>query len=361
MVGLPPCFIGSSSEGEPYAEALRYHLDGAGVPAELWSLGAFAAGDTTIETLDEKMTECSFAAFVVTPDDAVTKRDKLKLAPRDNVVLEYGMFLGRLGRSRTFLIVPKGLSELHLPSDLLGVTLQTYNYKQDAQLKTRRTTMKAIADEIIEEIERQQWLQPAMDGQMVEDLLEGVSRHLDASKARLPGQSNAWVQGVLNTVQERFVNRTEDAYSAWLRPGPDDRLHLVSSSNIPRGYPDQEGWGRDEGLVGRVWVQGQPAAVTKLQRHPWFEEREGCENETYLCAPVGPPGGPGGVLAVGSDNGFVSEPGDLGFIGVYAAVLSLAVNAAAVEANGTIGAAVNDTLRATSRLTKSAYRRVRGY
>ena len=360
MVGPPPCFIGSSSEGEPYAEALRYHLDLAGIPAELWSLGAFAAGDTTIEGLEQNMAECSFAAFVVTPDDAVTKRERLKLAPRDNVVLEYGMFLGRLGRSRTFLIVPKSLRELHLPSDLLGVTLQTYNHRLDATLKTRRTAMRAIADEIIEEIERQQWLLPAMNGQMVGDLLEGVSRHLDASKARLPSNSDIWVQSVLNTVQERFVNRTEDAYAAWLRPGADDRLHTFASSNLPRGYPDEDGWGRDQGLVGRVWVQGQPVAVTKLQQHPWFEKREGCENETYLCSPVGAPGGLGGVLAVGSDNGFVSEPGDLGFIKLYAAVLSLALNAGVHESDETIGTAVSDVLRGYERIGKRVLQRVRG-
>src|SRR5437867_814729 len=99
MVGLPPCFIGSSSEGEPYAEALRVHLDDAGVPVELWSLETFAAGDTTIETLEREMSRCSFAAFVVTPDDVTIKRGDRKLAPRDNVMLEYGMFLGRIGRS----------------------------------------------------------------------------------------------------------------------------------------------------------------------------------------------------------------------------------------------------------------------
>lgn len=359
MLGLPPCFIGSSSEGEPYAEALRYHLARASVPAELWSLGAFAAGDATIETLEENMAECSFAAFVATPDDAVTKREQLKLAPRDNVVLEYGMFLGRLGRSRTFLIVPQSLSDLHLPTDLLGVTLQTYDHEEDPTLKARRTAMKAIADEIVEEIERQQWLLPAMDGQMVEDLLEGVSRHLDASKARLPSKSNAWVQSVLNTVQERYVNRTEDAYAAWLRPDSDDRLHVFAASNLPRGYPDDQGWGRDEGLVGRVWVQGQPAAVTKMQQHPWFEPREGCENETYLCSPVGAPGSPGGVLAVGSDNGFVSEPGDLGFIRVYAAVLSLAINGPVDQSDDSITAAVSDAVFATGRVGKSILQRVR--
>jgi hypothetical protein len=361
VVHLPPCFIGSSSEGEKYAEALRVHLDDAGVSAELWSLEAFAMGDTTMETLEAQMEQCSFAVFVATPDDNVTKRANTKLAPRDNVLLEFGMFMGRLGRDRTFLLVPTTLKDLHLPSDLLGVTLGTYNYRDDASLKQQRTAMKARADEIIEVIKRLQWLEPPLDGAMADDLLRGVSRHLDASGARLPPDRGGWVQGVLNTVQERFVSRTEDAYAAWLRPGADDRLHVGAHSNLPRGYPDEEGWGRDEGLVGRVWVTGQPAAVSELRGHPWFEAREGCENESYICVPVGAPGGPGGVLAVGSDNGFREEQGDIGFLLVYAAVLSLRLNVSdrAPEPDSALDV-IGDAIAVPGRLGGALWRRING-
>lgn len=361
MVGLPPCFIGSSAEGEPYAEALRVHLEDAGVPARLWSLETFAAGKTTLETLEEQLDQCSFAVLVVTPDDELSKRGSFKLAPRDNVMLEYGMFLGRLGRERTFLLAPRGLKELHLPSDLLGMTLKLYTHRDDATLAQRRTAMKARADEIIEEIRRLEWLDPPLDATLVGDLLGGVSRHLDSSRTMLPGRADAWVQAVLNTVQERFVSRTEDAYSAWLRPGADDRLRVGRHSNLPRDYPNEEGWARDEGLVGRVWVQGQAASVSALRGHPWYEPREGCENESYIAAPVGAPGGPGGVLAVGSDNGFVLQPGDRDFVVVYAAVLALALSAENAPApHDTIGAAVGDALRVPGRLTGAALRALRG-
>ena len=83
--------------------------------------------------------------------------------------------------------------------------------------------------------------------------------------------------------------------------------------------------GMGEGLVGKVWATGQPRAVSQLKHHPWFKPRPGCENETYLCVPIGKPGGPDGVLAVGSDAGFDVRSGDLGLLHAYAELLALAM------------------------------------
>ena len=47
--------------------------------------------------------------------------DKSADAPRDNVLFELGLFMGRLGRSRTFVAYNKDAG-LKLPSDLAGVT-----------------------------------------------------------------------------------------------------------------------------------------------------------------------------------------------------------------------------------------------
>src|SRR4029453_17942183 len=44
---------------------------------------------------------------------------------RDNVVFELGLFTGRLGRDRAFILMPKN-SDFHLPTDLLGVSTATF-------------------------------------------------------------------------------------------------------------------------------------------------------------------------------------------------------------------------------------------
>ena len=52
-------------------------------------------------------------------------RGKLFSAPRDNVVYELGLFSGALGRERCFFATPRR-SDIHLPSDLLGMTAGSY-------------------------------------------------------------------------------------------------------------------------------------------------------------------------------------------------------------------------------------------
>jgi len=77
-------------------------------------------GATIIEKL-ETHGQASFAVILLTPDDVgavAIEPDKLKPRARQNVVLELGYFLGRLGRRRVAALVSKGVE---LPSDYSGV------------------------------------------------------------------------------------------------------------------------------------------------------------------------------------------------------------------------------------------------
>jgi len=123
----PRLFIGSSSEALPTAEALRAGLVSPGVEIGLWSEDVFEASDTTIESLEAELSRCDFAVLVLSPDDQVLSRKTRRHAPRDNVIFELGMFMGALTRGRTYIVQPKAAASLKIPTDLLGITVLSYD------------------------------------------------------------------------------------------------------------------------------------------------------------------------------------------------------------------------------------------
>lgn len=128
----PSLFVGSSSEGLPVARALQVELQDA-AEVTLWNQGFFGLSQGTLESLVNALERFDFAVLVATPDDLVTRRDETALSPRDNVMLELGLFMGRLGRTRTYLLADP--RTVRLPSDLNGVMLATYDSQRtDANL-----------------------------------------------------------------------------------------------------------------------------------------------------------------------------------------------------------------------------------
>jgi predicted nucleotide-binding protein len=127
----PSVFIGSSTEGLTIAEAIQQNLDHA-CDTMLWSQGFFGLGGGTLETLVERLDDYDFAILVLTPDDLVVSRGTKQGLSRDNVLVELGLFIGGIGRKRTFAVYDRTAS-LKLPSDLAGVTpsnLPTESHRQ---------------------------------------------------------------------------------------------------------------------------------------------------------------------------------------------------------------------------------------
>ena len=86
-----------------------------------------AVGETLIEKL-ESLTNADFACVLVTPDDVGTSKetpDDLKPRARQNVILEMGMVLSRLGRARVAILV-KG-TDIERPSDIDGLIYIPFN------------------------------------------------------------------------------------------------------------------------------------------------------------------------------------------------------------------------------------------
>ena len=119
----PSVFVGSSSEGVEFARAVRAALE-RDAEITLWEEGVFELGQTFVESLTQALSKSDFAVLVLTPDDVVQSRSMEMSGPRDNVIFELGLFMGRLGRGRTFIL--QSGAGLKVPSDLSGVSTAPY-------------------------------------------------------------------------------------------------------------------------------------------------------------------------------------------------------------------------------------------
>lgn len=121
-------FIGSSSEGLEIAKQFKTKVDaecGDWLESEIWNEGSvFMLNKNALDSLLKASRKFDYGVLVATHDDIVKTRGTEKLVPRDNVILEMGMFLGSLGLTRAFLLVEE---ETKLPSDYNGVTVPFYS------------------------------------------------------------------------------------------------------------------------------------------------------------------------------------------------------------------------------------------
>jgi hypothetical protein len=78
-------------------------------------------GKTIIEKFEHYASQCAFAIILLTPDDQSVppgSPDVRSWRARQNVIMELGWFMARLGRERVLLLHQ---GELEIPSDILGV------------------------------------------------------------------------------------------------------------------------------------------------------------------------------------------------------------------------------------------------
>jgi len=127
-------FIASSVDNLDLAYAAQEGLEHE-VEATVWNQGVFSLSKSTMASLLDVVESSDFGLFVFAPSDVTNMKNVEKQTVRDNVVFELGMFVGRLGQERCFILVPRGNDELHLPTDLLGVTTAAYDaQRQDGNL-----------------------------------------------------------------------------------------------------------------------------------------------------------------------------------------------------------------------------------
>ena len=148
-------FIGSSSEGLRIAEAVFAAFQTATEPT-LWTHQLFRPGRYPLDELEQQLRRHSFAVLVASPDDEVFKRGESSAAMRDNLLVEFGMFVGAIGRTRTFLVCPND-PELDLPSDLAGIIQAKYDAERASRGSGECAAAVQVACQQIRDAVEEEW------------------------------------------------------------------------------------------------------------------------------------------------------------------------------------------------------------
>jgi cation transport regulator ChaC len=112
-------FIGSSREAQGYVEKVSLWIEEKGHQPFPWSDPAlFRPGEYLLSRLIAISREVDAAVFIFAEDDKVWYRQDTLNQPRDNVLLEYGLFSGALGHAAA-IICKVGAAKI--PTDAHGI------------------------------------------------------------------------------------------------------------------------------------------------------------------------------------------------------------------------------------------------
>jgi hypothetical protein len=122
-----PCLsVICSAESVAAARTLRIELDDS-LTVRLWTEAESSSGLFSEQSLFGLLETSDFAVFVVGEGEVLDIQSSSRLQQsRLNLIFELGLFVGRLGASRVFVVAPS-MSSFRLPSDLVGLQLLTYS------------------------------------------------------------------------------------------------------------------------------------------------------------------------------------------------------------------------------------------
>jgi predicted nucleotide-binding protein len=122
--GSKKIFVVHGHDGAMRNDVVRF-LSNAGLEPVVLAEQA-SGGATVIEKLEEYMNECSRAVILFSPDDIghVRAQESAKMPrARQNVIFEFGMAIGMLGRKNVILLYRK---PVEIPTDIGGLVYIQY-------------------------------------------------------------------------------------------------------------------------------------------------------------------------------------------------------------------------------------------
>jgi predicted nucleotide-binding protein len=124
-------FIGSSSESLEEVRMVAEWIEEESHEPIPWNKsGVFPLGHSMLESLRELARTVDAAILIFSEDDPISYRGDIALQPRDNVLIEYGLFAMELGPKKV-IICRKGVPRI--ASDLKGLIFCNLDKRYKAQ------------------------------------------------------------------------------------------------------------------------------------------------------------------------------------------------------------------------------------
>lgn len=142
-------FIASSESSIGVADLVADRLQKtSNVKVRVWDEGVFTLNQGVLDRLLNVIDEFDFAVMIWGPDDVMKSKGAAAASPRDNVIFESGLFMGRLGKDRVFIVCDSH-GNVKIPSDFAGITLVHYDgskVKEEGESAIRSASDKVAAE-----------------------------------------------------------------------------------------------------------------------------------------------------------------------------------------------------------------------
>ena len=208
----PPVLILSSTEGLPVAQAAQHLLHDLGCEPTVWN--QIALDGWLLEAILSMIASCPFVIVVTSPDDFVEHKGTRVFAPRDNVILEFGISATVHGSKQTFVLCPDG-PDIKLPTDIQGLVRRTYAQRADKNYAAALTrACSDIASSILRAVSDGLWMGPLMFFNAIIDLNSQIM--VNPSTRIAPdivigiNHGGAVIAGLLH-----YLNRRRFAFTVW--------------------------------------------------------------------------------------------------------------------------------------------------
>lgn len=144
----PRIFIGSSTEGLNVADRVKRFFESE-YDCYIWTDEIFQFNEGFLETLLKSASLFDFGFMVFSADDISRIKHKEYDTARDNVLFEYGLFLGRIGIDRAYILCEKGVK---IPTDFSGITIASYEVDEGAPTESLEKSLSKLKKKVDEKV-----------------------------------------------------------------------------------------------------------------------------------------------------------------------------------------------------------------